>query len=371
MIKPAVIIVGAGQRWRRQDDGVTHAARLFHARAKVLDGPRIRYRNAEGHAQAVSSRHLTDVVDINHVPRSDEDFRHDQRTRASDDDRRPGGILLSTTHARVARHRLHRRGAASGQLTFAVFHILGPSIASLDEIADTSAYLSATRATSWSRTSPTTKRTSSSGIRRPTIPTSTEGQQRRRDHDPEAQRRWPPNRSSLAPRCRLPEFHRQQGPARRERRILFVRVAWLCAPFGSATSGPSSTASNLRKCSVPTRRPRWRCNGKARPLGRACLESGPELETSGPEVAHRGPRGMSRPSHVLIVCSSSRPRVGKTLPLARAMLAEFYRADARPVGAYDLSPYGRRGWSSFLPSYVRRSAPRSPRSRARWRCSTG
>jgi len=42
---------------------------------------------------------------------------------------------------------------------------------------------------------------------------------------------------------------------------------------------------------------------------------------------------MSRPTHVYIV-ASPRPRTGTTL-LARALI-EFYRTDARPVGAFDL-----------------------------------
>src|SRR5205807_8576662 len=42
---------------------------------------------------------------------------------------------------------------------------------------------------------------------------------------------------------------------------------------------------------------------------------------------------MSRPTHVYIV-ASPRPRSGKTL-LARA-LSEFFRADGRPVRAFDL-----------------------------------
>ena len=39
--------------------------------------------------------------------------------------------------------------AKKGQITFAVFHILGPSIASLDEIAETAALHAATPNISW------------------------------------------------------------------------------------------------------------------------------------------------------------------------------------------------------------------------------
>ena len=44
---------------------------------------------------------------------------------------------------------------------------------------------------------------------------------------------------------------------------------------------------------------------------------------------------MERRTPIFIVCSP-RPRVGKTL-LARA-LAEFFRADERPVAAFDVNP---------------------------------
>ena len=57
--------------------------------------------------------------------------------------------------------------AKKGQITFAVFHILGPSIASLDEIAETAAFMGDAKYFLVKNFINNT--TSSSGIRRPTI----------------------------------------------------------------------------------------------------------------------------------------------------------------------------------------------------------
>ena len=60
---------------------------------------------------------------------------------------------------------------------------------------------------------------------------------------------------------------------------------------------------------------------------------------------------MNRPTHVYIVVSP-RPRSGKTL-LARAMI-EFFRADGRPVGAFDLDTMDA-ALAGFLPELTVRS----------------
>src|SRR4029077_9294067 len=60
---------------------------------------------------------------------------------------------------------------------------------------------------------------------------------------------------------------------------------------------------------------------------------------------------MSRPTHVYIVVSP-RPRSGKTL-LARA-LTEFFRADGRPVGAFDLDTMDA-ALAGFLPELTLRA----------------
>ena len=83
---------------------------------------------------------VADVVDINHVPDQMRIFDTVTSTDAAVSliDVRSG--LLSTTL-----RALHNIGfieaAKKGEITFVVFHILGPSIASLDEIAETADYL--------------------------------------------------------------------------------------------------------------------------------------------------------------------------------------------------------------------------------------
>jgi hypothetical protein len=83
---------------------------------------------------------VTDVVDINHVPDQMKIF---DTVHAADAvvtliDVRAG--LLSPT-LRALRNIGFIEAAKKGQITFVLFHILGPSIASLDEIAETAAYL--------------------------------------------------------------------------------------------------------------------------------------------------------------------------------------------------------------------------------------
>jgi hypothetical protein len=57
---------------------------------------------------------------------------------------------------------------------------------------------------------------------------------------------------------------------------------------------------------------------------------------------------MSRPTHIYVI-ASPRPRVGKTL-VARAF-TEFYRADGRPVAAFDLGA-GDNTLVEFLPKFA-------------------
>jgi hypothetical protein len=83
---------------------------------------------------------VTDVVDINHVPDQMRIFDTVNSTDAAVSliDVR-SGLLSPTLRA------LHNIGfieaAKKGEITFVVFHILGPSIASLDEIAETAGSL--------------------------------------------------------------------------------------------------------------------------------------------------------------------------------------------------------------------------------------
>jgi hypothetical protein len=83
---------------------------------------------------------LTDIVDINLVPDQMKIFDTLNSADASVTviDVRAG--LMSVT-LRALRDIGFIDAAKKGQITFALFHILGPTIASLDEIADTAAYL--------------------------------------------------------------------------------------------------------------------------------------------------------------------------------------------------------------------------------------
>jgi hypothetical protein len=83
---------------------------------------------------------VTDVVDINHVPDQMRIFDTVNSTDATVTliDVRAG--LLSPTLLAL-RNIGFIEAAKKGDITFVLFHILGPSIASLDEIVDTAAYL--------------------------------------------------------------------------------------------------------------------------------------------------------------------------------------------------------------------------------------
>src|SRR3974377_2053003 len=137
MTKPAVVLIGAD----KGGVGKTTVARTLldyfadrrvTARAfdtEVPKGTLKRFHSDE-----------TDIVDINHVPDQMLIFHTVNSTDASVSliDVRAG--LLSPTLLAL-RNIGFIEAARKGQLTFAVFHILGPSIASLDEIAETAAYL--------------------------------------------------------------------------------------------------------------------------------------------------------------------------------------------------------------------------------------
>ena len=129
--------------------------------------------------------------------------------------------------------------AKSGQITFAVFHILGPSIASLDEIAETANFMQGAKYflvknfinnTQLLRVGP--------GDLQFLFPPH---QGRHRAHHPQAQRN-----GLRAGRGRLgavPQIRRQQGhPATRPRTIRSCCAAM--SATGWPTSGASSTASS-------------------------------------------------------------------------------------------------------------------------------
>jgi hypothetical protein len=137
MTKPAVVLIGAD----KGGVGKTTIART------VLDY--FAHRQARARAFDTELRKgtlkrfypdLTDVVDINHVPDQMRIFDtvYSADAAVSLIDVRAG--LLSPTLLAL-RNIGFIEAAKKGDITFVVFHILGPSIASLDEIAETAAYL--------------------------------------------------------------------------------------------------------------------------------------------------------------------------------------------------------------------------------------
>jgi hypothetical protein len=137
MAKPAVVLIGAD----KGGVGKTTVARtlLDYFTAHQV---RVRAFDTEVPRGTLKRFHpeVTEIVDINLVPDQMKIFDTLQEGDASVTliDVRAG--LMSPT-LKALRDIGFIDAAKKGQLTFAVFHILGPSIASLDEIAETAAYL--------------------------------------------------------------------------------------------------------------------------------------------------------------------------------------------------------------------------------------
>ncbi|MEA2904335.1 MAG: hypothetical protein QOI12_1722 [Alphaproteobacteria bacterium] len=137
MAKPAVILVGA-------DKGGVGKTTVSRTLLDYFTAHQVPTRAFDTEAPKGTLKRffpeITDVVDVTHVPDQMKVFD----TLSSTDsavtviDVRAG--LLSPT-LRALRDIGFIEAAKKGQITFAVFHILGPSIASLDEIADTATYL--------------------------------------------------------------------------------------------------------------------------------------------------------------------------------------------------------------------------------------
>jgi hypothetical protein len=133
MTQPAVVLIGAD----KGGVGKTTVARTlldFLAHHQI----RIRAFDTEPPRGTLKRFHpsITDIVDINHVPDQMRIFDTVNSTDAAVSliDMR-SGLLSPTLRA------LHDIGvieaARKGEITLVVFHILGPSIASLDEIVET------------------------------------------------------------------------------------------------------------------------------------------------------------------------------------------------------------------------------------------
>ena len=137
MTKPAVVLIGGD----KGGVGKTTVARTlldYFARQEL----RVRAFDTEVPRGTLKRFHpdVTDVVDINHVPDQMRIFDTVNSTDATVSliDVRAG--LLSPT-LRALGNIGFIEAAKKGDITFVLFHILGPSIASLDEIVDTAAYL--------------------------------------------------------------------------------------------------------------------------------------------------------------------------------------------------------------------------------------
>jgi hypothetical protein len=137
MAKPTVVLIGAD----KGGVGKTTVARtlldyfnVHQVRARAFDTEVPRGTLRRFHPD------MTDLVDINLVPDQMKifDTLHSADASVTLIDVRAG--LMSPT-LRALRDIGFIDAARKGQLTFVVFHILGPSIASLDEIAETAAYL--------------------------------------------------------------------------------------------------------------------------------------------------------------------------------------------------------------------------------------
>jgi hypothetical protein len=183
MAKPVVVLVGAdkggvGKTTVSRTILDYLAARKIPTRAFDTEWPRGTLKRFHPD--------ITEVVDVTSVPDQMKIFDTLETSSAAVTliDVR-AGIMSSTLNA--LRNIGFLDAGRKGQLTFALFHILGSSIASLDEIAETSHYLTGRQILPWSRTSSTTP-ASSSGTRRLTIAISSSSSGRSRDHYPAAQR---------------------------------------------------------------------------------------------------------------------------------------------------------------------------------------
>ena len=247
MAKPAVDLGRRGQGRRRQDDGLPHAARLFHRPSRA--DARLRHRSAQRHAEALPSRRQRNRR-CHLGPDQMRIFDTLSTTDASVTvvDVRAG--LLSPT-LRALRDIGFLDAVKKGQITFVVFHILGSSIASLNEIEETAPFtadakyflvknfINNTSFFEWDQADP--------------FLLLQEAQGRRRDHHPEAQRDG--LRAGRARFGSVPHLRRQQG-LRRAKPPITRSCCAAMSGTGSAMSGPSTIASSSTTSSTaPPARP--------------------------------------------------------------------------------------------------------------------
>jgi hypothetical protein len=137
MTKPAVVLIGA-------DKGGVGKTTVARTLLDYFGGQQLRARafDTEVPRGTLKRFHpeVTDVVDISHVPDQMRIFDTVHATDATVSliDIRAG---LLTPTLRALRNIGFIEAAKKGDITFVVFHLLGPTLASLDEIAETAAYL--------------------------------------------------------------------------------------------------------------------------------------------------------------------------------------------------------------------------------------
>jgi hypothetical protein len=139
MSKPAVIIVGA-------DKGGVGKTTISRTLLDYFNGRKVPTRafDTEYPRGTLKRFHpdITEVVDVTRIPDQMQIFDTLSDATVTLIDVRAG--LLSPT-LRALRDIGFIDAARKGQITFAVFHILGPSIASLDEIAETADFMTETK----------------------------------------------------------------------------------------------------------------------------------------------------------------------------------------------------------------------------------
>jgi hypothetical protein len=139
MSKPAVIIVGA-------DKGGVGKTTVTRTLLDYFNARKIPTRAFDTEAPKGTLKRFhpeeTEVVDVTRIADQMQIFDTISDSTVTMIDVRAG--LLSPTLTAL-RHIGFIEAAKKGQITFSVFHILGPSVASLDEIAETADFMSDAR----------------------------------------------------------------------------------------------------------------------------------------------------------------------------------------------------------------------------------
>ena len=286
--------------------------------------------------------------------RPDADLRHavERRRQVTVIDVRAG--LLSPT-LRALRDIGFLDAAKKGQLTFAVFHILGPSIASLNEI-DGNRGLHRRR-----QIFPGQELHQQHHLLRMgpgDLRLLLQEDQGRRTRSPSrSSTRWPTSRSSW-PRCRSSPSSPTRAPNGEAANYSFVLRGYVRHWLGNVWA----EYDRIKLTDMVARRSR-----SARGAARAGLTGSSRARARSAADLHADTSCVRcrRRTPVFIV-ASPRPRVGKTL-MARLLIEYFCARAARSRPSTSIRT--SRRWSSYLPAYTAVAISTTPA--ARWRCSTG